>query len=292
MADFNALVAPFQKTAEFLKDPNLYLMVPFKQWDVRSKLNKPDPPKTPDVNLSSVPGLPALVQLIPGAGGIVGDLTTLVGDLTKGRLGQFVPDLIKLLPDGLNFVRQQVGLGVSLLVLLDVFKDTQKIAPAVTEAYQSYFFDDDGFTTLEGGKIAPPTFNIGPDSTTPTLTQIASQIRKFASHKTADQYIRDLIRVTVEASGDALFDLNRRYKRMTTRTDDLGKQEQSWFKGFASLAESMVTSTVEETAQGVSSFSTNPLLAASLATFAGTVARKSTQNAFLLEIGIDLPAAP
>src|SRR5262249_14901438 len=102
------------------------------------------------------------------------------------------------------------------------------------------------------------------------------------------QYIRDTIRVTVEASGDALFNLKTRYQPMINRTDDLGKLERTWFKGFAALAESMTTSAIEEAAQGIASFSTNPLLAASLATFAGSPTRKCTQSAFLLEVGIEL----
>src|SRR5262249_56992073 len=99
---------------------------------------------------------------------------------------------------------------------------------------------------------------------------------------------RDVMRLTVESSCDELFQLSSRYERIRTPTTDLVKKEQLWFKGFASLAESTVISAVEQATQGVSTFATNPLIAASLATFAGTAARKATQNVFLAEIGLEL----
>lgn len=74
---------------------------------------------------------------------------------------------------------------------------------------------------------------------------------------------------------------SRRYEGIRARTDDLGKTEQLWFKGFAALADSIVISAVEQVAQGVATFSSNPLIADALVTFAGTVARKATQNIFL-----------
>jgi hypothetical protein len=46
----------------------------------------------------------------------------------------------------------------------------------------------------------------------------------------------------------------------------------------------MVTSAVEEATLGVAQFQTNPLLAASAGTFAGSVARKAAQHVFLKEI--------
>jgi len=290
MADFANLIAPFQKAAELFDSSQTYGLVPFGQWEIRNKFNQPALPTIPDINLSSTPGLTDLIALIPGAGGLVSDLTHLISDVTKGRLDQLVGDLAKLIPDNLAFVKQQIGVGLSLVSLLNVFRNAGKVGPAVQQGYVNYFISPDGFTTLEGGKIAPPTFQIGSgaaNNTDPSLAEIAGEVRKFASHKTADQYIRDLIRVTVEASGDALFDLNRRNQAMTARNDDRGKIMQTWFNGFANLAEATTTSAVEEASQGISSFSTNPLIAASLATFAGTIARKATQNAFLIEIDVN-----
>jgi hypothetical protein len=95
-----------------------------------------------------------------------------------------------------------------------------------------------------------------------------------------------LIRITVEAAGDAFFHLKPRLNQLRKRTDAVGKQKQSCFKGFANRAESTVTSAVEEATQGVAAFSTNPLIAASLGTFARVAARKATQDAALWEFGI------
>jgi hypothetical protein len=282
MADFKNLVAPFQKAAHLIDS---YELVPFEQFAITKKLNQPALPATPDIDLSSGPGLTELISLIPGAGGLVSDLTHLLGDIAKGRLDQVVGDLASLIPATLAFAKQQIGVGLSLVSLLHEFRNLGKVGPAVQKGYADYFISAEGFTTLEDGRIAPPTFEVASVSTNqnPSLAEVAGLVRRFSSHKTADQYIRDLIRVTVEASGDALFDLKRRYQSMNARNDERGKIMQSWFRGFANLAEATTTSAVEEAAQGISSFSTNPLIAASLATFAGTAARKATQNAFLLE---------
>jgi hypothetical protein len=71
------------------------------------------------------------------------------------------------------------------------------------------------------------------------------------------------------------------------RTEAVGAHLQSWFKSFANLAEFNVTAAVSEAAPGVVDFSTNPLIAPSLGTFAGVAARKATDDAALWEFGID-----
>lgn len=278
------LSTPFRSVAGFLTGADKYQMVPFRQWEVRDVLNKPNPPKVPPVNLTQMPGLATLLSLIPGAGDVINDLRKLLGDLSKGQLAQIEPELAQLIPDSLQFVRQQLAVGLSLGALFNVGGDTQKIIPAVTAAYQSYFFAQ-GFSTLEGGRISAPTFP-SVDAKDASLEKIEAEVRHFASRKTADQYIRDLTRIAVEASGDALFSLPDRYNRLIGRNDAIGKLEQSWFKGFADLAESTVISTLEEAVQGVGAFSGNPLIAASIATFAGAAARKLTQDVFFLEINL------
>ena len=55
----------------------------------------------------------------------------------------------------------------------------------------------------------------------------------------------------------------------------------TWFRGFSSMAESGAMRAVEVGTQGVSEFQTNPLIAAAAGAFAGTVARKLAQSAFL-----------
>jgi hypothetical protein len=285
MPKLDDLFAPFQKAAALFVGNGSYQMVPFAQWEVRNQLHTLSPPRMPPLNLTSVPGLTQIIRLIPGAGSVLDDFGNLIDDVAHGHLEKLVPDFARLVPDTIGFVSHQLGLGLSLGALLKEVATPGQVAESVLRAYQSYFFGD-GFLTLEGGSIEQPSFDIGADSSNPTLAQIASQVRKFASRKTADHYLRDLIRLTVESAADQLFSLPTRYKRLVSRNDELGKVQQQWFKGFASLAESTVTCAVEQAAQGVSTFSTNPLIAAALATFAGTSARKATQNAFLVEVNI------
>jgi len=190
-----------------------------------------------------------------------------------------------LVPDTLHFVGHQIGLGLSLFALLDSARNVAKTAEAVGDGYRNYFFDENGFSTLEGGKIAPPTFDLGADTNNPTLGQIASEVRKFASRKTADQYIRDLIRVTVESSCDEFFHLTSRYGQLRTRTDERPKSP-SLVQGicFAGRIHRDLGGRAGRT-RCIQLFD-QPLIAASLATFAGTAARNTTQNVFLLEIGL------
>jgi hypothetical protein len=68
--------------------------------------------------------------------------------------------------------------------------------------------------------------------------------------------------------------------------EDNQTKARRWFKGAASLSESLVTSAVEEASLGVAQFQTNAVIAAAAATFAGTVARKATQHVFLSEVGV------
>ena len=104
------------------------------------------------------------------------------------------------------------------------------------------------------------------------------------SQRTADQYIRDLIRLVVEAVDDARYDLAKRLEVQLDLAKDKRDKYEDWFKGFSSMAEGAVTSAVEEACLGVSTFDTNPLIAASAGTFAGTAARKATQHVFLSEL--------
>ena len=193
------------------------------------------------------------------------------------------------MPDVAKFVGQQLWVGLSVLAIGNAVPGNTDVVKAITTAYQKYFFDDKGYTTLEGGTISPPNFDSSSDS---SLAGIRDEIRKFATHKTAEQYVRDLIRITVEAGANELFQLvgpggePERYadlRALTAPADPDARTKQAWFKGFSSLAESTVTSAVEKAAQGVASFSSSPLIAASLGTFAGTAARKATQDAILTE---------
>ena len=54
------------------------------------------------------------------------------------------------------------------------------------------------------------------------------------------------------------------------------------------MAEGLVMSSVEQIAQGASSFTANPLVAAAASTTAAVATRKATQHAFLWEMGVTL----
>lgn len=107
---------------------------------------------------------------------------------------------------------------------------------------------------------------------------LAAEFRGLVSRKSADQYVRDLIRVTGEAAGDAFFNLQARYATLNGSSFPDGQLCRAWFTGFASLAESTVTSAVETVMQGLGAFSTNPLIAASLGTFAGVAAQSNSSR--------------
>jgi hypothetical protein len=118
------------------------------------------------------------------------------------------------------------------------------------------------------------------------LKQIG-KVKTLVSERTAERYIRDTIRLIVEAAGDARYnDLRKRYDAMRLHmpTDEKREKFADWFKGFSAMAESTVTSAVEEAALGVAAFQTNQLIAASASTFAGVAARKAAQHVFLSEL--------
>jgi hypothetical protein len=52
------------------------------------------------------------------------------------------------------------------------------------------------------------------------------------------------------------------------------------------VAESQAMSAVEQATLGVSTFQSNPLIAAAAGTFAGTAARKAAQHVFLSELDV------
>jgi hypothetical protein len=275
--------APFDETATLLMSNRKGDLVPFKIGSVMPQLN--EGVKLPSLNLS-VDGLSGILGSISGAGGLIDDLGDILKKAATLDLQGVLDDLFHLAPDIAKFAGQQLGVGLSLLALVQQAPNDDFVK-AVTKAYQAYFFDPNGYTTLEGGTIAAPTIDPGViDLGTFGLSDLRNEVRKYASHKTAEQYVRDLIRLTVEASGNELFKLEGRYARLMALTGTDGQTRQAWFRGYASLAESTVTSAVEQAALGVSNFSTNPLIAASLGTFAGTAARKATQDVYLSEIGL------
>ena len=156
-----------------------------------------------------------------------------------------------------------------------------KAGPAIEDALLRYFFTPDGYETVDGTRIVAPIHLADVD------LERMGQLKAVFSERNAERYVRDLVRLMVEAADDARYlDMKSRYAATLTLLDDDAQRTKctSWFKGFASMAEAAVTSSVEEACLGVSSFQTNALIAASAGTFAGTAARKATQHVFLSEL--------
>ncbi len=170
----------------------------------------------------------------------------------------------------------QLNIAVSFATTAALMPKTA--GPAIEEGVLRYFFTRDGFRTIDGSQLVAPIHREDVD------LMDGKALKGIFSQRSADRYIRDMIRVVVEAADDARYDLTRRYDAVLTTAEDKRPKYEDWFKGFASMAEGAVTSAVEEACMGVASFQTNPLIAASAATFAGTAARKATQHVFLAEI--------
>lgn len=177
------------------------------------------------------------------------------------------------------FLGRQFGIVLSLVTSLK-----NLVAPETPEtlakAVMQYFFGRNGYQTVDGLTLSPPLHIASVNDVK------LDKVKDLLSERTSDRYVRDLTRVLVEAGADQQYQLRQRYVRVidsltpeTTRNNAV-----RWCKGFAAWAESMVTSAVEEATLGVAQFQTNPLLAASAGTFAGSVARKAAQHVFLKEI--------
>jgi hypothetical protein len=189
------------------------------------------------------------------------------------------PDLTNVLSSLGSFIEGQFGIALSLITTFRNLFDP-KFPQAVVDAQLQYFFGKDGYTTVDEVSITPPMQLSGDPKQ-------LSDLRSLFSEKTGERFVRDMITVTVEAASDVQYDLRNRYPQMGTLLSssqlDTAKR---WFKGFATMAESGVTSAVEETVLGVSQAQTNALIAASAGAYAGTVARKATQHVFLSELGL------
>ena len=194
----------------------------------------------------------------------------------------------ELLTDQLQDLRDLLGpfLGRQFSIALS-FVSTLKNLPtpavkeAVREAFLRYFFTKEGYETVDKGRIVASVHLDDLD-----LKQLA-QAKALFSERTAERYVRDTIRLLVEAVGDVrYFDLKKRHDAMQSfmPNEEKKKKFADWFGGFSAVAESSVTGAVEEACLGVAAFQTNALIAASVGTFAGTAARKAAQHVFLSEL--------
>jgi hypothetical protein len=194
-------------------------------------------------------------------------------------------------PALLTVLRRQVGIGISFATTLKNLAN-RDLAREIPEGWKAYFFGESGFETIDGIAIVPPAHSrdllAKVVSTQVNLADLATTIMGLKGafkERSGEQYVRDLVRIIAEVAGDGRYELRARYTSMLKTAPDQDKAAR-WFKGTASMAESLVTSAVEEASLGIAQFQTNPIIAASAATYAGTVARKATQHVFLAELGL------
>ena len=191
----------------------------------------------------------------------------------------------------LALLRRQLGIGISFATTLKNLANLD-LAREIPEGWKAYFFGDNGFETIDGMAIVPPGTpatcwpgSICRSVSLENLGAAVAELKGAFKERSGEQYVRDLIRITAEVAGDRRYKLRTRYPAMLNAVTDRDKAAR-WFRGMGSMAESLVTSAVEEACLGVAQFQTNPIIAASAATYAGTVARKATQHVFLAEVGM------
>ena len=213
-----------------------------------------------------------------------------------------------------------IGTVMPLAAIANAVQGLQHAAnvpESLEQGLLAYFFSQDGYKTVDGESVIAPVHlsdlkaiaagavDVGPGldikvSTAPAV----KQLKGLFNTATAEQYLRDIIRVIVESAYDAvrgLKDSKNAKGLYSTVTDKLRSRQQSeadrdavvnkfvvWFRGFSAMAESATMRAVEVGTQGVSEFQTNPLIAAAAGAFAGTVARKLAQGAFLAVLSTEL----
>ena len=222
-------------------------------------------------------------------------------------------------------VKQMLGNDIGTVMPLAAIANAIRGLPnaadvphSIEKGLLSYFFSSDGYRTVDGdGVLAPVQLSqvesiaagfvtVQPGPTIKVDPAPLKQIKGLFTTATAEQYLRDTIRIIVESAYDAL----RSFRDTDTQPGRFGaivaklkarKKTQAdqqavvtkfitWFRGFSSMAESGAMRAVEIGTQGVSEFQTNPLIAAAAGAFAGTVARKLAQESFLNVLSTELKA--
>ena len=200
------------------------------------------------------------------------------------------------------FVGGDVGTVLPLITLVTATQgkvaNALDVPQSIERALLSYFFQADGYRGIDGSATIAPLHlsDVRSAVTGKGLGGLADgaalqNVRGLLSKTTAEHYIRDTIRVTVDSAYDAARGLGGAYKSVATtlrshkpdtaQQDAVERKLANWLRGFSAMAESAAMRGVEVATQGVSQFQTNPLIAAAAGSFAGTVARKLAQDAFL-----------
>lgn len=274
----------FQTLQRLLADPRRFFPTSTAPEPLLILLNTEDI-KTPEFPLS----IPALKDLLVALGmeqlkALDASLFAAIKGGDPGEVLQQMKAIVGQLPllaqQAEALVAEQIIVGASLLSILQALDplNDRNLLTSIFTAQGEYFFNG-GYLTVADEKIIPPSL-------------ATADPKAVFSEKTGERYIRDLTRVGIEALANDTWKLIERYKSMSKdpKIKDTGKA-QKWFKGFADYAEASVTSVIEQVLSqggGVgATIPTNPLVAAAIATAAGTAARKAAQQTFLEEIGID-----
>ena len=226
---------------------------------------------------------PSLQNIIDAISGPNADLVDLLEDDRPGVVLNRIRDFFSNSSELANlaalldsFLDGQFAIALSLITTFKNFADEQ-FPRVVRDAVLDYFLGEEGYVTIEQLHISVPLQSNG----------LRGLAENSLPDKTARRYVCDLIELTVDAAGDLQYQLRERYQRMLTGLSAVeGETARRWFKGFAAMAESGVTASVEETLLNVGQFAANPLISAAAGAYAGTVARKATQHVFLSELGV------
>jgi len=178
----------------------------------------------------------------------------------------------------------QLEVALSVLPTLQMFQRSPQALKNIDEALGDYFFTD-GFTTVDGQVISHPQL---PDAAN------LPGFKSLVSPKSAADFVRDAVKVPLEAGADVEYNLRIRLETAIGlvfgpgATPDQRKKLISWMRGFAAHAESATTAAVETLILGAGSVQTNSLIGAAAGTAAGTIAKKATQHVYLAELGAPL----
>lgn len=191
-------------------------------------------------------------------------------------------DQLKKAPDVLRgIVHMEIGLVLSFVTVLKNFEGLQMEDYA--ESLNQYFFSQDGYKTVSGDLIMRPRFPKVRNLFAPANLPLAREdARGIGNQINAERYIRDITRIVVETSGDALYGLRPRYVRLVQQyQEDSRKKLIDWFDSFGDLAEASLLPAVEGIINGAFNLSLNPLVAAAIGTFCSVTARKATEHSYL-----------
>jgi hypothetical protein len=231
----------------------------------------------PVFNQLNLGNLRGFVQNLLANGNPIDTIKGEIDALRQATGGTPLPDAIR------GILGRQASIGISFITTLKNLA-SRDLPEQVVKGWMQYFFGENGYRTLDGIQIVAPGRAA---QGAPDLAGLQRGLKGLLNERSGEQYVRDLIRITVEVGGNLRYDLEARLPRLGQKVDPKAQDKAvRWFTGAGSMAESLVTSAVEELALGIAQFQTNPVIAAAAATYAGTASRKASQHAFLADVGV------